>query len=77
MFIRFIARAFSKLLSVYVFSYFPFGFEGRISDLIKVLCVWGGGWGGVKPVLRDPNLALSFCYGSKHIVSCSVRMKVF
>ena len=24
------------------------------------------------PILRDPNLALSFCYGSKHIGSCSV-----
>ena len=27
-------RAFRKLLSIYVFSYFPFGFEGRIWDLI-------------------------------------------
>ena len=25
---------FVKLLSIYVFSYFPFGFEGRIWDLI-------------------------------------------
>ena len=33
-FIRFIVRAFRKLLSIYVFSYFPFGFEGRIWDLI-------------------------------------------
>ena len=33
-FIRFTARAFRKLLSVYAFSYFPFGFEGRIWDLI-------------------------------------------
>ena len=32
--IRFTARAFHKLLSVYVFSYFTFGFEGRIWDLI-------------------------------------------
>ena len=32
--IRFTARAFRKLLSIYVFSYFPFGFEGRIWDLI-------------------------------------------
>ena len=32
--IRFTASAFSKLLSVYVFSYFPFGFQGRIWDLI-------------------------------------------
>ena len=31
---RFIACAFRKLLSIYVFSYFPFGFEGRICDLI-------------------------------------------
>ena len=30
----FTARAFRKLLSIYVFSYFPFGFEGRIWDLI-------------------------------------------
>ena len=28
------ASAFRKLSSVYVFSYFPFGFEGRIWDLI-------------------------------------------
>ena len=34
MFIRFTASAFPKLLSVYVFSYFPFGFEGRMWDLI-------------------------------------------
>ena len=33
-FIRVTARAFRKLLSIYVFSYFPFGFEGRIWDLI-------------------------------------------
>ena len=25
------------------------------------------GGGGLKPVLRDPNLAPSFCHGSKHI----------
>ena len=30
----FTARAFRKLLSIYVFSYFPFGFEGRMWDLI-------------------------------------------
>ena len=34
LFIRFTARAFRKLLSIYIFSYFPFGFEGRIWDLI-------------------------------------------
>ena len=30
LFIRFTASAFRKLLSIYVFSYFPFGFEGRM-----------------------------------------------
>ena len=34
LFILFAASAFRKLLSIYVFSYFPFGFEGRIWDLI-------------------------------------------
>ena len=34
LFIRFTASAFRKLPSVYVFSYFPFGFEGRMLDLI-------------------------------------------
>ena len=34
MFIRFSARAFRKLLSIFVFSLFLFGFEGRIWDLI-------------------------------------------
>ena len=31
---RFTVRAFRTLLSMYVFSYFPFGFEGKIWDLI-------------------------------------------
>ena len=34
LFIRFTASAFRKLLSVYVFCYFPLGFEGRMWDLI-------------------------------------------
>ena len=34
LFIRFAAGAFRKLPSVYIFSYFPFGFEGRMLDLI-------------------------------------------
>ena len=34
LFIRFTARAFRKLLSIYVFRHFPFSFEGRIWDLI-------------------------------------------
>ena len=34
--LRFTARAFRKLLSIYVhvFSYLPFGFQGRMWDLI-------------------------------------------
>ena len=34
LFIWFTVHAFHKLLSIYVFSYFPFGFEGRMWDLI-------------------------------------------
>ena len=34
LFIRFTARAFRQLLSIYVFSQFPFGFEGKMWDLI-------------------------------------------
>ena len=34
-------------------------------------------YSGLKPVLRDPNLVLSLCYGSKHTVNYSVRVKVF
>ena len=34
LFILFAASALRKLSSIYVFSYFPFGFEGRIWDLI-------------------------------------------
>ena len=34
LFIRFTASAFRKLLSIYVLGYFPFGFEGRMWDLI-------------------------------------------
>ena len=33
-FIQFTASAFHKLMSIYVFSYFPFDFEGRMWDLI-------------------------------------------
>ena len=33
LFIRFSASAFRKLPSIYEFSYFPFGFEGRLWDL--------------------------------------------
>ena len=34
LFIPFTTSAFRKLLSVYIFSYFPFGFESRMWDLI-------------------------------------------
>ena len=36
-FIQFTASAFRKLMSIYVFSYFPFGFEGRMLDLSHCL----------------------------------------
>ena len=39
LFIRFTARAFRKLPSIYVFSYFPLGFEGRMWDLIPDHCL--------------------------------------
>ena len=48
MFIRFTASAFRKLPLIYVFSYFPFGFEGRIWDLI----------------VSVPDHCLSFYFGS-------------
>ena len=51
LFIRFSARAFRKLLSVYVFSYFPFGFEGRIWDLI----------------VSVPDHCLSFYFGYNNV----------
>ena len=35
LFIRFTARSFRKLLPLYVLSYFPFSFEGRMWDLIE------------------------------------------
>ena len=34
LFIQFTASAFRKLLLVYIFSYFLFGFDGRMWDLI-------------------------------------------
>ena len=34
LFIQFTASDFRKLPSIHVFSYFPFGFEGRMWDLI-------------------------------------------
>ena len=37
LFIRFTVCAFRKLLSVGVFSYFTFGFEGRMWDLIVLV----------------------------------------
>ena len=49
LFIRFSASAFRKLPSIYVFSYFPFGFEGRMWDLI----------------VSVPDHCLSFYFGNK------------
>ena len=65
LFILFAASAFRKLSSIYVFSYFPFGFEGRIWDLIVSVpdhCLSfylgysggssGGSWGSNEPLLQ-------------------------
>ena len=63
LFILFTASAFRKLSSIYVFSYFPFGFEGRIWDLIVSVpdhCL-------SFYFLWAPNLALSFCYMTRII----------
>ena len=46
LFIRFTASAFRKLLSIYVFSYFPFDFEGRMWD----------------PIVSVPDHSLSFYF---------------
>ena len=52
LFILFAASAFRKLSSIYVFSYFPFGFEGRIWDLI----------------VSVPDNCLSFYFGINLVV---------
>ena len=66
LFIRFTARAFRKLLSIYVFSYFPFGFEGRIWDLIVSV--------------PDHCLSFSFAQGtdpySKHSVTNAFKLVI-
>ena len=56
LFIRFTACAFRKLLSIYVFSYFPFGFEGRMWDLI----------------VSVPDHCLSFYFTNKTLTSKNV-----
>ena len=56
---RFTVRAFRKLLSSYVFTYFSFGFEGRIWDLI----------------VSVPDHCLSFYFGGPaRSVRCAVRL---
>ena len=70
LFIRFTAIVFCKLLSVYVFSYFPFGFEGRMWDLIVLVpdhCLF------FYFTLQQPRPR--FCCGSYTHISCSVRVK--
>ena len=54
LFIRFTASAFRKLPSIYVFSYFPFGFEGRMWDLI----------------VSVPDHCLSFYFGQNKQILC-------
>ena len=58
LFIRFTARAFRKLLSIYVFSYFPLGFEGRIWELI----------------VSVPDYCLSFYFGYQQECLSSVSL---
>ena len=52
--IRFTVSAFRKLLSIYVLSCFPFGFEGRMWDLI----------------VSVPDHCLSFYYEKKQNNGC-------
>ena len=61
LFIRFIASAFRKLPSIYVFSYFPFGFEGRIWDLIA----------------SSPDHCLSFYLTTKHVPVCRITFMLY
>ena len=56
LFILFAASAFRKLSSIYVFSYFPFGFEGRIWDLIVTV----------------PDHCLSFYFAYQSSCGCAV-----
>ena len=51
---RFSESAFRKLPSIYVFSYFPFGFEGRMWDLIESV----------------PDHCLSFLLNLMHSMIC-------
>ena len=55
LFILFAASAFRKLSSIYVFSYFPFGFEGRIWDLIVSIPDHCLSFYLVKQILIDQN----------------------
>ena len=58
LFIRFTASAFGKLPSIYVFSYFPFGFEGRMWDLI----------------VSVPDHCLSFYFGTHEKLSWECKV---
>ena len=55
--IGFTASAFRKLLSIYVFSYLPFSFEGRMWDLI----------------VSVPDHCLSFYFGYKNDVKTAKK----
>ena len=66
MFIRFTASAFRKLLSINVFSGFPFGFEGRMWDLIVTvpdhcLSFYFDNVDNVSPSILTLNVAFSKC----------------
>ena len=53
---------------------YKYGQQEQVTEGTKTeIPPWNGqykntGGGGLKPVLRDPNLALSFNHGSKHTV---------
>ena len=61
MFIRFTATAFRKLLSIYVFSCFQFGFEGRMWELI----------------VSVPDHCLSFYFARDHSLGISPVSREF
>ena len=81
LFIRFTASAFRKLLSVYVFSYFPFGFEGRMWDLIVSVPDHGLSFSLENIVLPHNRFAVLFssdrlknCILVKNITICDQNM---
>ena len=67
-----VASAFRKLPSIYVFSYFPFCFEGRIWDMIVSFpdhCLsFYFGYYGHKHIMEKVNIGCNFC-----LIACILR----